>query len=462
MTDDTGARRAVVALMLLGIALDAAVAPASGAALPAVRASLRLSEAAATWSTVLFNGCYFTAIVLSLWASTRLGKRVYLVSSFFGFALAAAICAVAPDGAVFVLGRALAGLALGGLFATCLLTFAATSPKRDLTAVFAVFAFLALATPTGTPLVTGIVIGAGGWRAVFALFALAALAIGFPALRLLRDPRPAQRLPFDAASAAALFVAFGAFSLFTERASATAFADPGAVAALLLAMLAGIAFAARELGDSPAPFLDLAVLRARVVARGIGVCFALGMLIAGGEVQLQYARAALHIAPAHASAVLALRIVGIVLGGALAVVLTKRAVPDRALVTAGFAAIALAFVAQGAVTAYALGETALSGVMLLHGFGFALVMGPLGSLLFAAVTPAQMPALVVLFKITVGVGDAFAAPLVAAFLALETAAGRIPAWAYADVWAAGALLACAAAFGAVALRGDVAAAAVAA
>jgi len=107
---------------------------------------------------------------------------------------------------------------------------------------------------------------------------------------------------------------------------------------------------------------------------------------------------------------------------------------------------------QGAVTAAWLGEALLSAAMLLQGAGFALVMGPLGSLLFAAVPQSQMPALVVFFKLAVGIGNAFAGPLVAAFLTLESSAGRIPAWAYADGWGGAAAIALVSSFGARALR----------
>lgn len=438
--DDTAARRAVVALMLTGIALDAFVAPAAAVVAVPARLALHASDALSATTAIAFTTGYDVAIVLSLWASARLGKKRYVTLTFFGFALASLGCAVAPDGIAFAFARALQGLTLGGVFATCLLTFAATAPKRDLGAVFAIFAFLALATPNAAPLLTGLLIAGGGWRAVFLVFAFVALAIGMAVVRLMRDPSPAKPRPFDGISALALVLMFGSFATFAERGSATAFADPSAILALLLALGAGVVFVVR-LRIAPAPFVDLGIFSNRIVARGVSISLLLGIIIASGEIQLQYARVVLHLEGGHASGVLALRIAGVALGGLLATVFGARGVSGRSLVGCGFAVLAAAFVVQGATTALSLGEGLLSFVMLVQGIGFALVMGPLGSLLFAAVPPTSMAALVVVFKLAVGIGDAFAAPLVAAFLAVEAFAGRIPAWAYADVWAASALVA---------------------
>jgi len=113
-SDDTAARRLVVTVMLLAIALDQSVAPALAPAIGMVAGVFHLSLQAAAWLDMSFNIGYFCAIVVSLWAIERFGKREYLGWSLCAFALASFVCACAPNAAVLTIARALQGASAGG------------------------------------------------------------------------------------------------------------------------------------------------------------------------------------------------------------------------------------------------------------------------------------------------------------------------------------------------------------
>src|ERR1700694_5434602 len=80
--DDTRARRAVVALMLCGIALEAFVAPATAVALAVGNAEMHVLDTSAFAANVAFNAAYFSTVVASLWLAGTLGKARTVALSF--------------------------------------------------------------------------------------------------------------------------------------------------------------------------------------------------------------------------------------------------------------------------------------------------------------------------------------------------------------------------------------------
>lgn len=144
VSNDTAARRLIVTIMLVAIALDQSCASAMAPAPAAAAGAFALERDATAWLDISFSIGYLAPIGVSVWAIARFGKRAYLgwsLTAFGGFTL---LCAVAPTVNLLILARVLEGAAAGGFFTCGLLTMVATAPRSDLPLAMTLFAAVML------------------------------------------------------------------------------------------------------------------------------------------------------------------------------------------------------------------------------------------------------------------------------------------------------------------------------
>ncbi len=433
--DDTAARRLVVTVMLLAIALDQSIAPALAPAIGMVAGVFHLSAHAAAWLDMSFNIGYFCAIVVSLWAIERFGKREYLGWSLCAFAIASLACACAPNAGVLTVARVLQGASAGGFFTSGLLTIVATAPKSDLPLAMILFSAVSLLAPTLAPLYAGSLLEHGAWRLVFAGLMLPALAGAFVTFRWMADVTEARMVRFDATNFAALVIALASFQfLVTQGAGRRWFLAPTVALAAVATIGAGAVYALRELRTSPAPFLDLRVLTLSFIARGLLAGVLLGVLLEGTAIEAQFVREAFGLGPAATGALVAIRCVGIAIGVAGATLLNARGISNRALMVFGLGLTAAAYAVQGAIilSHAALDAHVIAGIV--QGFALPFVLGPLGSALFGAIDRNEFASLVVLFKLAVLLGAGVGLAVATTILSQGTATGTGSIGTYAGIW----------------------------
>lgn len=260
-TGTPGFDRRLIPPMILGSVLNPVNSTVIAVALIPIGAAFGASPARTAW------------LVSALYLATALGqpvvgrlidlfgpRRLFLVgTSLVG--VAGAVGTLAPNFGTLIGARVLLGFGTcaGYPAAMALLRTEADRTGRDSPA--GVLTALAVANQTIAvvgPLLGGLLIGAGGWRATFALnLPLAALAVTLGALRL---PKTAPTTPSGRALGqldlpgmalfAAMLVSLLLF-LMTPH--------PGLWYLPLLTVAAGLAFAAREL-RARTPFIDLRVL----------------------------------------------------------------------------------------------------------------------------------------------------------------------------------------------------------
>jgi DHA2 family lincomycin resistance protein-like MFS transporter len=427
-------RTLAVVLTLLAIVIDQLTVPAIAPASRAIAAALRLDEASVARIGIGFDAAYLIALALSFWFIVVLGKRVYFGAAFIGFAAVSLLAAGATNGAMFAVARVLQGFTLGGLFTAALLTLMGACPPRALALAFAWFSILSLATPSFAPLFAGIVMQAGTWRAIFVAIAIPSLLGGLGGLLLFHDPYPARRVPIDAAAVAGLV----AFVLGFE----TLVAEGAALLPALALVAGGTLYVVRQV-RAPAPFFDLGLFRSALIGRSATIGILLGILLASATSLVAYLVGALGFAPSQAAALMALRFAGIIVGVPLITLLDgRRMIGSKAAMLVGLAIVAASFVAQHLVSVYHPDFAALAAIGIVQGFAFAFIVGPLASVVFAAVAHEELPSMAIIFKLSTALGVALAAPLVAAFLrAARAHYGDGPAAlnaSYADLWLAGA------------------------
>lgn len=246
--------RRLVPPMVLGAVLNPINSSMVAVALVPIGIAFGAPPADTAW---LVSGLYLaTAIgqpVVGRLVDTFGPRRLFLAGSALVGA-AGVLGALSPQLWVLVLARVLLG------FGTCagypaamyLIRSEATRTGRDSPA--GILTLLSVATQTIAvvgPTLGGLLIGAGGWRAVFAVnVPLAAATFGLGALRLPRTPRTAPAPRLDHVGIALFATTLVALLLFLT--------DPARWWLLPVAVAAGAGFTWRELTASD-PFLDLRV-----------------------------------------------------------------------------------------------------------------------------------------------------------------------------------------------------------
>ncbi|WP_395671603.1 MFS transporter [Phenylobacterium sp.] len=172
------------ALICVGVWLNAADALVTATIMPNVGADLG-GYAYFSWATAGF----LVGAILAGASSGRVSEVVGLrwATALAGLIMAAGcvMSALAPDVGVFLAGRLVQGLGSGWISGFSMVAIALLFPPRHLARVFAAVTFIwGIATVLG-PLFGGLVVEAGGWRDVFWLFALQALAFSIAAPFLL-------------------------------------------------------------------------------------------------------------------------------------------------------------------------------------------------------------------------------------------------------------------------------------
>lgn len=267
--------------------------------LPVVVADLDARQ----WYSLSYAATITTGLVGMIvggpWADRR-GTRAPLVVGGSLFVLGIALCALAPNGAVFVVGRLLQGVG-GGVDGVVLYVLIARHvPEGARPRMFGMLTAAWLLPSLGGPLVAGLLAENVGWRAVFGMLLCGAVGSLAGLLRVTRADEPADEPAVDAGAAG------GRAAAFARAWLPPAVGRPGALAVLAAALLVAL-----HVGSQlPVPGSMLVVVPA-VVALAVtaGAIFPPGTLRLRGTPQRMVAlRAALGSAVAATEVNLALHL----------------------------------------------------------------------------------------------------------------------------------------------------------
>lgn len=244
---------AVMAMSLAAFALVASeFMPVS--LLTPLAAELRITEGRAGQS-IAISGAF--ALVTSLLLGTvvgRLDRKVLLLGLTFLMIVSGTVAAFAPNYLLFMVGRALIGVAIGGFWSLSAATVMRLVPARDVPRALAILnGGNALATVIAAP--AGSYLGAIiGWRGAFfclvpvAAIALAWLMFSLPALRANASaasggiPRLLKRPAVVIGMAAVSLLFMGQFALFTYlRPFLESVTGVGATTLSLMLLVLGVA-----------------------------------------------------------------------------------------------------------------------------------------------------------------------------------------------------------------------------
>jgi EmrB/QacA subfamily drug resistance transporter len=194
------------------------------------------------------------------------GRRRMFVIGLVGFGATSALCGIAPNLELLVVGRVLQGMAgallVPGSLAIITSTFEGASRAR----AFGLWAAVTSALTTLGPPIGGIFVDSLGWRALFLInVPLVAVAVWF-ALRHMSESRDeAASGQFDWLGAIVVVLAIGGLAFGATRGEQQQWRDPVAFVAIGIGVLGLIAFPIL-MATRPHPLVPLGLFRIRQFA----------------------------------------------------------------------------------------------------------------------------------------------------------------------------------------------------
>lgn len=256
-----------LSLVMLMPSLDTSIA---NAALPVLADTFGASFQQVQWIVLSYLLAMTTVVVSSGRLGDIIGRRTMLLGAIAAFTLASLSCAVASSLGLLIVTRAAQGIGAGAMMALAIAVVGDTVPVRKSGRAMGLLGSMsAIGTALG-PSLGGVLMAGFGWPSIFLVNVPAGVVV-FELLRRHVEPdrrrRPSSQHALDVAGTLLLSLTLGAYAL-----SATLRSVPLAInaALLLLSVAAGAAFYLAE-KRSPFPLIRTAMLRDRVVSRGLAM-----------------------------------------------------------------------------------------------------------------------------------------------------------------------------------------------
>ncbi len=259
----TAAGRWVIVAMVLGSGMAAIDATVVGIALPTIGREFGASLGALQWVVTGYTLTLAALLLVGGSLGDRYGRRRVFSIGVVWFALASAACALAPGIEVLIITRILQGVGAALLTPGSLAILQASFAPEDRGRAIGAWSGLGGVATAAGPLVGGYLITAASWRWIFLINVPIGAVVLLLAIRRVpesRDPTAPRRV--DLVGAVLATCALGGATYGLIAGPTRGWGDPAVVAALLLGMVAAVAFAIVE-RRSPSPMLPFSVFRSR-------------------------------------------------------------------------------------------------------------------------------------------------------------------------------------------------------
>ncbi len=266
------------------------------------------------WTITIYTLAQAISMPISGRLSDQFGRRLIFVSGIGTFAAASAVCALAPNIWILIVGRALQGLAAGTVQPSAYGVVGDAFPNSRVRAIGLVSSIGPAGSIIG-PNIAGLIVDTVGWRWTFWLNvpagALVAL-LGVVALRAGTGTDPGGRTDILGAALLSALVTPIVVAL-TELSQSGSVNVPVVVAMLIAAVVFGWAFIRRE-SRASSPLVDLELVRQRDFLTVNMLQFGYGATLFGAFSFLPlYAEEAYGFSPSEAGALLTPRAILVVL-----------------------------------------------------------------------------------------------------------------------------------------------------
>lgn len=248
-------------ILLLGTVLAMLNQTALNPALPSIMVDLSIDAATAQWLVSGYSLANAVVIPLSAYLMGRFGTRRLFLAAMTLFALGSFLGAAFPVFGVVMAGRVLqavcAGINMPMMFAVMLLIF----PREKRGSAMGIVTLAICFAPAIGPTVSGLLVDALGWRALFAFVCALALVLLAVAAAKLEPYGDFERVGFDAPSVA--MVALGLLLLLMGISSLSSASSGALTAVCIVAGAVLIALFAKRQLSLKTPLLNVRVLATR-------------------------------------------------------------------------------------------------------------------------------------------------------------------------------------------------------
>jgi EmrB/QacA subfamily drug resistance transporter len=265
--------RWVIAVTVLGSGIASLDATVVGIALPSIGRSFHSGVGTLQWVVTGYALTLAAFLLLGGSLGDRLGRKRIFTIGVIWFALASALCGLAPNAGTLILARVFQGIGGALLAPASLAILQASFRPEDRSRAIGAWSGLGGVAAAAGPLVGGYLIAAGSWRFVFFInLPLSLLVLVMTARHVpeTRDATTAGRVDALGAVLAVLFLAGLTYGLI--EGPTKGWASPIIVASLVLAAITGPAFFIAEHVERH-PMLPLDVFRSKQFSGANAVTF---------------------------------------------------------------------------------------------------------------------------------------------------------------------------------------------
>ncbi|GLW10284.1 MFS transporter [Microtetraspora sp. NBRC 13810] len=391
---DRAANARVLGAVLLSSLTVPLTITGAAVALPGVQHDLAADLAAAQWVINGYNVCFAAFLTFAGSLADRLGRRRMFAAGVMLFFAGSVMCALAGDIVLLNVARAVAGVGAAGATAAGTSILAATFHGAARTRAFGLLGTVLGAGLAFGPTVSGLLVSASSWRAVFAVPAVLA-GVVLPLCALLPRLRGDAGRRVDRAGGALFTAALVLLIFVLVEAPVLGLTAPAVLGALLAALACGAGFVVVERRAAD-PMFDLGLLANRPFLAFALAAGTMMVLIVPLLVYLpSYLITVIGLDAGQAGAWLLMLTVPSVVLPALGTMIARR---SQLLLVAG--SVALSGTGVTLLVTVGAGSTAwqLGLPLLLVGTGVGLTTGVIDGLAVSTVRPEQAGATAGLFN----------------------------------------------------------------
>ena len=273
---------AIAVAVALGALLEIIDTSIVNVALTDIQASLGATLSQVSWVVSSYGIANVIVLPLTAWLGQRFGKKRYFVFSLIGFTAASVLCGLATNLPMLVAARVLQGLCGGGLLAKAQGILFETFPPEEQAMAQAFFGAIVIAGPAIGPTLGGWLTTNVDWRWIFFIN----VPVGMVAVPMCLAALPADdggdpSLPVDFVSIALMAAGIGSLETLLEEGNADDWFESRFIQILAVTTVVGLSTFVWRMLRSPAPVVDLRLLRYRSLWAGSLLSIVVGMALYG-------------------------------------------------------------------------------------------------------------------------------------------------------------------------------------